>query len=160
MCEQIKKLSEWRSAAATLLFAPLPDEPDVLPLFDAVNFALVPRIAETLEVVPVPGPPPCEGWRRGKYGIWEGTGRAMSTATIAFALVPGVAFTRNGDRLGRGKGYYDRFLKTLPPTCFTCGVCFDCQLVDSLPIEPHDVPLDAVVTPSGVWRRTAVDARE
>lgn len=64
-------------------------------------------------------------------------------------LVPGLAFTRSGQRLGMGGGYYDRFLADHPDT-FSIGVCYGWQLVDELPIEPHDQVVDAVVTPGGV----------
>ena len=70
-------------------------------------------------------------------------------------IVPGLAFTAAGDRLGQGGGWYDRFLSTVRADCTTIGVGFDLQLVDALPVEPHDVPLDHVVTESGVATRTA-----
>jgi 5-formyltetrahydrofolate cyclo-ligase len=65
-------------------------------------------------------------------------------------IVPGLAFTVRGDRLGQGGGWYDRFLIGTRSECTTIGVGFDLQLVERLPVEPHDVPLDAVVTESGI----------
>ncbi len=67
-------------------------------------------------------------------------------------IVPGLAFTAAGDRLGQGGGWYDRFLAHVRADCTTVGVCFAEQLVDSLPVEPHDVTLDHVVTDRGVVR--------
>ena len=64
-------------------------------------------------------------------------------------IVPGLAFTALGDRLGQGGGWYDRFLPNVRGTCTAIGVCFDPQLVGSLPVEVHDVRLDLVVTESG-----------
>ena len=61
-------------------------------------------------------------------------------------IVPGLAFTRAGDRLGQGGGWYDRFLAGVDPSCATVGVAFAPQIVDDLPTEPHDVRLDFVVT--------------
>ena len=66
-------------------------------------------------------------------------------------LVPGVAFTREGARLGRGGGHYDRLLAASRGT--SIGLAFDVQLVDDLPLEPHDRGVDLVVTPMGLWRR-------
>jgi 5-formyltetrahydrofolate cyclo-ligase len=66
-------------------------------------------------------------------------------------IVPGLAFTRAGARLGRGGGHYDRLLDGVEAT--SLGVAFDIQLVDELPLEPHDRGVDLVVTPSGLWRR-------
>ena len=65
---------------------------------------------------------------------------------IDVVLVPGMAFDGDGNRLGRGKGYYDRFLKTLAaPRPQLIGVCFDFQKVDVVPTEPTDVKVDVVV---------------
>jgi 5-formyltetrahydrofolate cyclo-ligase len=74
-------------------------------------------------------------------------------ASIDVVLVPGIAFDRGGGRLGRGRGHYDRFLAALPRRSFLVGLAFDCQLTDSVPMEPHDVFLDAAVTESAVHRR-------
>ncbi|MEM9558598.1 MAG: 5-formyltetrahydrofolate cyclo-ligase [Acidobacteriota bacterium] len=75
---------------------------------------------------------------------------------IDVILVPGLSFTRHGDRLGQGGGYFDRFLAAAPTPAL--GLAFDFQLVDDLPIEPHDVPMRAVITERGVVRaRTAAE---
>ncbi len=70
-------------------------------------------------------------------------------------IVPGLAFTRAGDRLGQGGGWYDRFLARVAPSCVTVGVAFAPQIVDDLPTEPHDVRLDCVVTDRDTFRSTA-----
>lgn len=67
-------------------------------------------------------------------------------------VVPGLAFTVAGDRLGQGGGWYDRFLSKVRPDCVSIGVCFSEQLVDAVPVEPHDVAVDHVVTDRGVAR--------
>lgn len=67
-------------------------------------------------------------------------------------IVPGLAFTAAGDRLGQGGGWYDRFLSEVRADCVSIGVCFVEQLVDALPVEPHDVTMDHVVTDRGVVR--------
>ena len=64
-------------------------------------------------------------------------------------IVPGLAFTRRGDRLGQGGGWYDRVLAGVRDDCVTIGVAFAPQLVDELPVEPHDRPVDLVVTEHG-----------
>jgi len=62
-----------------------------------------------------------------------------------------LGFDREGHRLGRGGGYYDRFLAALPETTPRIGVGFEIQMRDSIPTEPHDIRLDAVVTERGAW---------
>ena len=60
-------------------------------------------------------------------------------------IVPGLAFDKQNQRLGRGKGYYDRFLSTLPKTVTTVGLAFDFQLTESLPTEAHDMRLQQII---------------
>jgi len=82
----------------------------------------------------------------GAYGIPEPTGREMPVLTSrTFCLVPGVAFTSDGHRLGQGGGYYDRFLAQ-NPFIRTAGVCYALQLTDSLPHAPHDRVMEAIIT--------------
>jgi hypothetical protein len=66
-------------------------------------------------------------------------------------IVPGLAFTAGGHRLGQGGGWYDRFLAGSAPTARDVGVCFREQSSTSFPTEPHDVVVDCVVTDDGVW---------
>jgi 5-formyltetrahydrofolate cyclo-ligase len=70
----------------------------------------------------------------------------VDPAVLDVVVVPGLAFTADGRRLGQGGGHYDRFLRRLRPGCVTVGAAFAEQLVDDLPTEPHDVRLDLVVT--------------
>ena len=75
--------------------------------------------------------------------------RLVPPGKIDLLLVPGLAFTRDGQRLGRGGGYYDRYLAGLPAGAVKLGVCFECQLVDRLPSEAHDQRVHAIVTENG-----------
>jgi 5-formyltetrahydrofolate cyclo-ligase len=76
----------------------------------------------------------------------------VSADSIDWALIPGVAFDDRGYRLGRGAGHYDRLLPGMRPDCICWALCLGCQLVPSLPVEPHDVPLEGVTAPRRtVW---------
>ncbi len=80
------------------------------------------------------------------YGIEEPTGEAFTDyAAIDFIVVPGVAFDAKGNRLGRGKGYYDRLLPRIP-TAYKAGICFPFQLVEEVPAESFDVRMDIIIT--------------
>ena len=85
--------------------------------------------------------------KEGAYGIMEPIVREIPEGEkIDVVLVPGMAFDGDGNRLGRGKGYYDRFLKALStPRPKLLGVCFDFQKVDTVPVGRYDVPVDLVV---------------
>ncbi len=88
----------------------------------------------------------------GKFGILEPI-EAMPIAykNIDLILVAGIAFDKEGYRLGYGLGYYDKFLAKLPKA-LKIGLCFDFQVVEKLPREAHDVPVDMVVTDKEVIR--------
>lgn len=81
----------------------------------------------------------------GAYGIMEPTGEVFNDLQeIDVAVVPGMAFDRNNNRMGRGKGYYDRFLASIPQA-YKIGVCFKFQLVDEIPADPFDIKMDEII---------------
>lgn len=136
------------------LYSPLPSEPDVEPLWDKVSGPFCyPRVADgSMQFVHVekiehlitsPWHPQIR-----EHGLAEA--RVVSPAEIGAILVPGLAFTKRGHRLGRGGGYYDRYLAALPATSFKVGVCFAMQLVESMPMEAHDRQMDAIATEEGL----------
>lgn len=86
--------------------------------------------------------------QRGAFGICEPDSDCTPCPVdqIDLAIVPGTAFTASGQRLGRGGGFYDRLLAHPDFRAATIGVCFDVQIVDRLPAEPYDRPVDMVVT--------------
>lgn len=79
------------------------------------------------------------------YGIQESSGELFTDyGSIDLAIIPGMAFTKEGDRLGRGKGYYDRLLPQL--SCPLIGIAFPFQMLPSIPCEPHDIRMEEVIT--------------
>jgi 5-formyltetrahydrofolate cyclo-ligase len=113
------------AAETVLAFTSLPGEPDTQPLFV--------WCAATGRLVAVPEADVEVDWPD-------------------VVIVPGLAFTAGGHRLGQGGGWYDRFLVEVRDDCTTVGVCFAEQIVESLPVEPHDVEVEHVVTDQGVLR--------
>ena len=86
----------------------------------------------------------------GAYGLLE-PGEACEIADpagIDLILVPGVAFDACGHRLGQGAGYYDRFLPGTRAVC--AGICHNFALIDHVPSQAHDIPMDYVITPGGI----------
>ena len=81
----------------------------------------------------------------------------VDPASVGFALVPGVAFDRSGLRLGYGGGFYDRLLKDgLPNSTPLVSGAFEVQIVDEVPVDPHDAPVDTVVTEKGIYPRNGL----
>lgn len=96
-----------------------------------------------------------DGWVRGKYGTLEPRvtpGVEGVRNGFDLIVVPGVAFDPKGRRLGRGYGYYDRFLAGLEDDVFKVGLVFSSRLLPEVPVDSWDVPVDAVVTEEGVIR--------
>jgi 5-formyltetrahydrofolate cyclo-ligase len=158
--QRLVGLAEWQAARAILLFHPLRSEPDILPLLwqaladrrvvalparDPGTGDYVVRQVMTAETDLVPGP----------LGILEPSGAApiLPWNQLDFLVVPGLGFSPDGWRLGRGRGHYDRLLARA--SGFRCGVAFDEQLLAELPTEPHDRRLDCILTPSRGWRCSA-----
>lgn len=82
----------------------------------------------------------------GRWGIWEPTDEApllSDYSRLDLVVVPGLAFSSDGKRLGRGKSFYDRFLPLVPRAAFV-GVCYPCQVVEQIPADPWDIGMDIV----------------
>ena len=71
-----------------------------------------------------------------------------SRPRLDLIIVPAVAFDRRGNRLGRGKGFYDRLLQKAK--CPKIGIAYHFQLLDEIPAEPHDIPMDKIITEQGI----------
>lgn len=96
----------------------------------------------------LPGP----HWPVSRFGLREPPRDSplVAPADVDVFLVPGVAFTRRGARLGRGGGYYDTTLALRKPGAVLIGVAFECQVVDELPVRAHDVSVDWLASEQGV----------
>ena len=88
-----------------------------------------------------------QGLRPGSWGILEPefkVDRIGSSEDLDLVIIPGLGFDREGGRLGRGKGHFDRFLAKTP-RAYKIGLAFECQVVDQIPQEPNDIPVDEVL---------------
>ena len=83
-----------------------------------------------------------------KWGIREPPAEAptVSASGIEFILMPGVAFDRTGNRLGYGRGYYDKLLTSVDPALARVAGAFSCQIVVKVPVAPHDQKIDTIIT--------------
>lgn len=149
-------LSEFGAAATVALYTALPDEVDPAPALAELaargTRVVLPRVAGTeLDLVMASAAVLVAGFR----GIREPTGHPIGLGEVDVAVVPGAAFDRSGGRLGRGGGHYDRLLARLRTDALRVGLCFACQLVQRVPREAHDEPVDVVVTEHAVFRTGA-----
>lgn len=81
-----------------------------------------------------------------KWGVWEPDVQGQFMRAIDLVIVPGIAFDKRRNRLGRGKGYYDKYFTN--KRIVKWGVCFDCQLLDKIPAAPYDIKMDKIFTAS------------
>lgn len=152
-CARLEKQSLWQNARSILFFAPLPDELNVWPLVGpalaAGKMVALPRFAAAKQAYIACTIRSVENdLEAGQFGIREPCNHCaeLPLNRLDFVLVPGVAFTLQGRRLGRGKGFYDRLLAAVRG--IKCGVAFDEQIVTDIPSEPHDVHLNCILTPT------------
>ncbi|MBE0476284.1 MAG: 5-formyltetrahydrofolate cyclo-ligase [Coriobacteriia bacterium] len=156
IAERLLGLPEVAAAGAVLAYGASEEEADPRPAVDALRERGVriayPRIAGE-GCLALHWVSSAEELQVGALGIREpaGTCACAEPSGIDVVLVPGIAFGRDGYRLGFGAGYYDRFLPTVPDA-FKVGLAYEVQLFDTVPHEAHDVPLDAVITPSAIVR--------
>jgi 5-formyltetrahydrofolate cyclo-ligase len=153
ICERIRDQKVWQKAGIILLYAPLAGEPDVRPLIDLGlkegKTIVLPRYDTTSGAYQVCRiTEPAVQLARGEFGILEPSPECPvgELNKLDLALVPGIGFSLNGCRLGRGKGYFDRMLSEVRG--WKCGVAFDWQVTVEIPTEPHDIRLDSIVTPT------------
>lgn len=144
------RLDELRGAGPVLLYAALGDELAV----DAATEGLLERGAtvclprvdgDAVDVVPVRG---LDGLVPGWRGVREPppSAPAIPPSALRAAVIPGLAFDAQGNRLGYGGGHFDRLLAQLDPAAVVIGVAYDIQVVDTLPAEAHDRPVHVVLT--------------
>ena len=143
----VERLPEFRAARTVAVFAALPDEPatdEVLARWASTRRVVLPRVEGDAMRFYACRP---DALVFGAFGFLEPQGeRPCPAGENDLVVCPGVAFTADGRRLGRGRGYYDRYLGDPAFRGFRVGVCYAHQLVDDLPVEPHDVRMDRVIT--------------
>lgn len=156
ICQHLMRSDELTGAHTILAFAPLPGEVD---LGVAMRWAIgrgaavcLPRMDWDAHTM---APARIERWGAGLTVRRHGVAEPGADAPIQVlrpgdvVLVPGLAFDRAGGRLGRGAGFYDRFLAGLPAGVATLGVGLGCQIIERVPMEVHDRLLDAILHEGG-----------
>lgn len=83
--------------------------------------------------------------------LWGSPEKEVEPEELDLILVPGVGFDRQGHRMGNGQGYYDRLLEKVRPDCSLIALCYESQMFDDIPVAPHDVLMDKVITEAAVY---------
>lgn len=152
-CALLQRQAVWNNACSVLFYAPLPGELDVWPLLEMAlkvgKIASLPRYSPASDAyIACQVHDPQTDVQPGRFGIREPVANCQEIELngLDLVLVPGLAFDLHGRRLGRGKGYYDHLLRLVRGK--TCGVAFDEQVVNEVPVEGHDVVLNCILTPT------------
>ena len=146
--DQLFQMEEWHNAKNVLFYHSLPDELQTvkhLKLITDKNLFL-PRVnGDTLDIVKYDA----DFLELGYNHIFEPTSQQIvSPYSIDLIIVPGVAFDSFGNRLGRGKGFYDRLLANTHAV--KIGIGYDFQLLPSIPCDYHDIKMDIIITPNNL----------
>jgi 5-formyltetrahydrofolate cyclo-ligase len=155
--DRLRRLPELRRARVVALYAAHGSELDLSALTAVLRerdvTTALPRVEgdELRIVATTAGTPLAIGYR----GVREPEGRAVDLGAVDAIVLPGLAFDPVGGRLGQGGGHYDRLLSVSPESAVRIGVGYACQLVPRVPREPHDAPVDLVVTDRATFRTRA-----
>jgi 5-formyltetrahydrofolate cyclo-ligase len=152
-CQRVINLDEFKHASVVMLYMPLQHELDLTPLalkcFQSGKMVCVPKVDwKSRDMTPIEA----SGFddetmdvdARGLRSPRDG--QIVPPTMLDLVVVPGQAFDTSGRRLGRGGGYYDRFLSRLRRSTTTVGLAFDRQVIDGVPFERGDVMVDILVT--------------
>lgn len=147
----LERLAPFRGAQTVMLYWAMDDELPTAAFIDGClgrrRIALPVVRGEDLQLREYTGRGCLE--RVPPFGIEEPQGTPLiPPSEVDLVLVPGVAFDPQGNRMGRGRGFYDRLFALMPGTP-TIGLCLSVQLVERVPTEPHDQPMDMVICGSG-----------
>jgi len=147
--EKIESLSEFQAAHNILIYWSMPDE---LPTHSFIikwsknKQMLLPVVkGDDMLIKPFSSK---EELKIGSLGIWEPDVQKEYLHSIDLVIVPGMAFDKNKSRLGRGKGYYDKYF--MNKNIIKIGVCFDFQLLDKVPTAAFDIKMDKVITSTNI----------
>ena len=159
VCRRIESLPLFQEAETIYFYYPIGNETDLLPLARRAlklgKKAAFPKTdgqeMEFFQVASVE-----EGFQEGRFHVMEPAGGLLLQEQEPLVLTPGIAFGKDGSRMGYGGGYYDRYFARFP-RCLKVGACYGIQLAQGLPVGEHDVPMDAVVTEERVlWKEVAL----
>jgi 5-formyltetrahydrofolate cyclo-ligase len=153
ICRRVVEQDFWKQAKTVLLFAPLPDEVHIWPLLETAltegKILTLPRFDPLKKNYAAAQVADLQrDLVAANFGIREPAAHCgeISLTAIDLALVPGVGFDARGNRLGRGRGFYDRLLADVGG--IKCGLALDEQIVEIITIEEQDVRMDVVLTPT------------
>ncbi len=157
-CGLISSSPEFAAARAVMLYLSMPEELDTAPLalrlWQQGKTVVVPKVSwDQRRMLPVEITSLQSGLTTTGPGVREPiAGNPIPVQFIDMVIVPGLGFTPQGQRIGRGMGFYDRFLAQSQFVGLSCGLGFESQVIEAIPTLDHDMPLSMLVTDRGIRR--------
>lgn len=150
ICENLLKYILKDNPEMIYFYYPLGSEVNLLPLaeillMEGIKIAFPRTNHESMDFYPVTSL--CD-FQKGTLGIMEPIGKNPSEKSTPLVLVPGLGFDEKGNRIGYGKGFYDRYFSRFPD-CRKIGIAYDIQIIKKIPINSHDIPMDMIITEKG-----------
>jgi len=151
-CRTLIDTEQFRRASVIMLFLSLPHEIDttaaILNAWQNQKIVVVPKVSPRQKhMIPIQIHSLESGISTDQRGLRNPvTGPPVPPEDIQLVVTPGLAFDKNGNRLGRGASYYDRFFASKQLAAAKCGFAFNCQIMDDVPVENHDQKVDLLVT--------------
>jgi 5-formyltetrahydrofolate cyclo-ligase len=157
--DKLKSLDEYNSSKTIFVYMSFGNEVDtlnlikymlkdnkrvVIPYTDTINTVIIPSELKSLE----------DDLILNKFGYYEPKFeniQKVETDELDLIIVPGVVFDKNLNRIGFGKGYYDRILVGKKPSTKAVAVAYEFQVLDEIPSEPHDIKMDMIVTEENIY---------
>ncbi len=155
-CKNLTEMSQFQEAETVMLYLSLPYEIDtseaILQCWKAGKTVAVPKISwEQRHMIPVQINSLETGFSTGSFGLRNPiAGVPVPFENIDLVVTPALGYDRNGNRLGRGGSYYDRFFANQKLKAFKCGFVYAEQVIDFIPVNEYDRPVDSLVTDNGV----------
>ena len=156
MIARICVLTQYEKAKIVMTYMGFGSEIETQPFFERIiadgKMAVLPRVDRGSQTLMLHHARGTSDLLTGKWGIREPGADAppLSIKEIDFLLMPGVAFDRFGNRLGYGRGYYDKLLSTADPALTRVAAAFSCQMVEAVPVGPTDQRIDCIITESEI----------
>ena len=164
ICLKLAQTEIYKKAEIILSYMALNDEVDLTKFHEQAisdgKKIFIPRIVPGTSLMDFYEFTALKNLETGSYGIFEPKIDGLKFETSVHSekiliLVPGRAFSKNKLRVGRGKGYYDIYLSKLKKSneenLILTGVCFQIQILDKIPAEPHDIPMDFIITEENLF---------
>jgi 5-formyltetrahydrofolate cyclo-ligase len=161
ICNEVLLSAEYKKASVVMLFLSMLHEVDttamILDAFQQGKTVAVPKMSwQQRHMIPVEIQSLDTGLQIDRMGLRNPTtGTPVPHEDIDLVIVPGLGFDRQGNRLGRGGAYYDRFLASPGMRAQKWAVAFSEQILDAVPHDDKDIPVDAIITDAGILRMQA-----